>query len=199
MTESTFEEQSVNEAHDRLGDYTVIDVRFEHELDGPLGAIAGAEHIDRRELADRVEALKDDSLLVVCRSGRRSAAACAALAELGHGDVTNLAGGMIAWNDAGLPVEREPSHDFSDLADRVSHWFSMMVQKPVDEAAELLGLDAKQAPGRDAVQRALDAAIAHLEATAPPDLNRSVEVFRADLQDIAEAMEPGEVLRKADA
>ncbi len=42
-------------------------------------------------------------MLVVCRVGGRSAQAAAALAGLGR-DVTNVAGGMLAWQAAGLPV-----------------------------------------------------------------------------------------------
>ena len=57
------------------------------------------------DVAERAESLRGRSLLLVCRSGRRSAQACEALIALGVEDVTNLAGGMIAWNDAGLPVE----------------------------------------------------------------------------------------------
>jgi rhodanese-related sulfurtransferase len=41
--------------------------------------------------------------VAVCRSGRRSARAAALLAGTGR-EVANLAGGMRAWADAGLPV-----------------------------------------------------------------------------------------------
>ena len=39
-----------------------------------------------------------------CRSGARAALAAATLADLGFTDVSNMAGGLIAWKDAGLPT-----------------------------------------------------------------------------------------------
>jgi rhodanese-related sulfurtransferase len=45
-----------------------------------------------------------DRLLMVCRSGARSGRAAAALLGMGFTDVTNLTGGMLAWDAAGLPV-----------------------------------------------------------------------------------------------
>ncbi len=193
MSEQTIKEHGPKEAHDRLDDFYVIDVRFDHEIDGPLGGIEGAERIDRADLADRVEALKGESVLVVCRSGRRSAAACQALQELGHEDVTNLAGGMIAWNEAGLPVARKPAKSLSDLVHRIGHWFSMMVQKPAAEARKHLGVGEGDDHALDDVHRALDTAMAHLEeAGSPPDLKRSIDVFREDLQQIADAIDKAE-------
>lgn len=46
-------------------------------------------------------------VVVVCRSGRRSAAAVQALQSAGRDDVVNLAGGVLAWASAGLPLVRE--------------------------------------------------------------------------------------------
>ena len=45
-------------------------------------------------------------VVTVCRSGRRSLTAAEILLEAGFRDVRSLAGGMVAWRDAGLPVER---------------------------------------------------------------------------------------------
>jgi rhodanese-related sulfurtransferase len=49
---------------------------------------------------------RDEELLLVCRSGGRSGQVAQALARAGFSKVMNLAGGMVAWNAAGLPVER---------------------------------------------------------------------------------------------
>jgi sulfur-carrier protein adenylyltransferase/sulfurtransferase len=49
---------------------------------------------------------KDKELVLVCRSGARSARAAEALASAGFRRVMNLAGGMIAYAAAGLPIER---------------------------------------------------------------------------------------------
>ena len=42
-------------------------------------------------------------VLAICRSGRRSAQAVAQLSAAGR-EAINVAGGMVAWRDAGLPV-----------------------------------------------------------------------------------------------
>ena len=58
-----------------------------------------------REVAAAAGRLGDAGpLLLVCRSGKRSLDACQRLSAVGVTDVTNLAGGMLAWNEAGFPV-----------------------------------------------------------------------------------------------
>lgn len=49
------------------------------------------------------ELSKDSAILVYCRSGRRSMDAAETLAALGY-EVVNLKGGIIEWQDEGLPV-----------------------------------------------------------------------------------------------
>jgi len=49
---------------------------------------------------------KDAPIVVYCRSGRMSAIAAEALVAQGYTRVYNLAGGMIAWEEAGLPLIR---------------------------------------------------------------------------------------------
>ena len=46
-------------------------------------------------------------VVVVCRSGRRSAVAVQLLQSTGRRDVVNLAGGVLAWASAGLALTRE--------------------------------------------------------------------------------------------
>jgi rhodanese-related sulfurtransferase len=48
----------------------------------------------------------DRTLLVVCRTGARSAAVTNYLLRTGRTDVFNVGGGMEAWERAGLPVRR---------------------------------------------------------------------------------------------
>jgi len=48
---------------------------------------------------------RDRRVVVVCRSGNRSARATALLVRSGF-EAVNLNGGMRAWAEAGLPVER---------------------------------------------------------------------------------------------
>jgi len=51
---------------------------------------------------------RDRPLHVICRTGSRSAAVTAWLLRNGWTDVHNVAGGMVAWAHAGLPVRRGP-------------------------------------------------------------------------------------------
>lgn len=48
-------------------------------------------------------ALPDTTIVAVCRSGNRSSKAAVILSAAGH-DVVNLAGGMTAWAERGLPL-----------------------------------------------------------------------------------------------
>ncbi|MDX6327364.1 MAG: hypothetical protein QOK15_3718 [Nocardioidaceae bacterium] len=65
--------------------------------------VAEAVLLPLDELPVRLAELdKEQPLYVICRSGHRSAAVCAALEPLGY-DAVNVAGGTIAWIRAGLP------------------------------------------------------------------------------------------------
>jgi rhodanese-related sulfurtransferase len=46
-------------------------------------------------------------LLLVCQTGARSAQVCAGLKKDGLGEPVALAGGMAAWQQAGMPVEKD--------------------------------------------------------------------------------------------
>jgi len=52
---------------------------------------------------------RDRPILVICRSGNRSASVTDYLIRSGWTDVVNITGGMIAWERAGLPVRRGPT------------------------------------------------------------------------------------------
>lgn len=80
--------------NDRIG---VLDVRNAEEW--TQGHIPGAIHIPLDELPVRLGELnRNREWIVVCRSGNRSAKACAYLAERGF-RVRNMRGGMLTWND----------------------------------------------------------------------------------------------------
>jgi hydroxyacylglutathione hydrolase len=82
----------------------VLDVRRKTEF--AEGHIAGATNIAHTRLLSRLaEVPKDRPILVNCRSGARSARACSLLQRHGY-HVTNLAGGMLAWEMAKVPVAR---------------------------------------------------------------------------------------------
>lgn len=56
---------------------------------------------------DRLPRSKSAPIVVYCRSGRMSEIAAAKLVELGYTRVFNLKGGMMAWVEAGLPLEKQ--------------------------------------------------------------------------------------------
>ncbi len=84
----------------------VIDVCSKDEH--AAGHIAGARNIplDQLDGAKGLPTNKELPLVVVCASGSRSSRAAAQLAKLGHQNVHVLAGGMGAWREANLPVEK---------------------------------------------------------------------------------------------
>ncbi len=97
---------------ERLRDATppvVLDVREPEEFVGELGHIRGALLVPLDLLQLRLPKLAgyvDREIVAVCRAGARSATAGATLRRAGFSRVAHLAGGMIAWADAGLSVER---------------------------------------------------------------------------------------------
>lgn len=81
-----------------------IDVREPDELTSALGKAAGVLNVPLATIPLRhTEFDKSKPTLLVCRSGGRSGQAASWLAANGWPSVYNLAGGMLAWNDLGLP------------------------------------------------------------------------------------------------
>ena len=88
------------------GGAAVLDVRDPPEW--ARGVIPGSILIPLTELQDRwteIGSLKARTLLVVCHGGKRSATACRILRRRGFSSPVNLAGGVLAWSRAGLPME----------------------------------------------------------------------------------------------
>jgi rhodanese-related sulfurtransferase len=56
---------------------------------------------------NEISAYKDKPIAVICRSGRRSAKAVQLLRDAGYSQVSNVNGGMSAWENAGLAVIRK--------------------------------------------------------------------------------------------
>jgi hydroxyacylglutathione hydrolase len=97
---------SVPELEDRSrdGDVTVVDVRGRAEWDA--GHLPGARHIPLGHLTDRLgEVPTDQSVVLQCQGGARSAIAASLLRMKGIPNVVNLTGGYAAWQAAGNPVE----------------------------------------------------------------------------------------------
>lgn len=73
-----------------------VDVREVEEYEA--GHIPTITHIPLSDLTERVGELdKQKQLVMVCRSGNRSAKACEYLESLGYSKVRNLFGGMMNW------------------------------------------------------------------------------------------------------
>ncbi len=85
------------------GDVSVIDVRDRYEWND--GHVPGARHIPLGTLPGRMAELPAGPLVMQCQTGSRSAIAASLLAAHGHSDVWNLEGGLVAWRQAGNPVE----------------------------------------------------------------------------------------------
>ena len=85
----------------------VLDVGQPQEF--AAGHLPKARHIPLGDLAARIGEIakfKDKPVIVTCRSGARSGSACRALKKAGFTSVYNLKGGVPAWEQASLPVER---------------------------------------------------------------------------------------------
>ena len=91
---------------ENAGRVQVIDVREPEEFDGALGHIKGAKLLPLGSLVEKKhEIAKDMPIVLVCRSGARSAQATVLLKNAGFPKVANLAGGMLRWRGQRLPVE----------------------------------------------------------------------------------------------
>ena len=96
-------ETSPAAAHERTGTAILLDVREPDEW--TAGHAPGAHHMPLGTV-DPGAIPADTPVLCVCRSGGRSAKATEVLRAAGI-DATNVAGGMNAWAEAGLPVETD--------------------------------------------------------------------------------------------
>lgn len=88
-------------------DAVVIDIRDEGEFNG--GHINNARHIPEKQVTERVKELekfKAKPLIVSCGMGRRCGAVVDSLKKLGFADVVGLRGGIAAWSQAGMPLEK---------------------------------------------------------------------------------------------
>jgi adenylyltransferase/sulfurtransferase len=87
----------------------LLDVRTPGEFNSSVGHLAEAILIPVHELPDRLGELephKEKTIIVYCRTGRRSGRAMSLLNEKGF-RAFNMIGGMVQWNAEGRPAIRE--------------------------------------------------------------------------------------------
>jgi rhodanese-related sulfurtransferase len=85
------------------GEVVMIDVRTDVEF--AHGSIQGAKHLPLHMLPLMADQLENEKpVVLICRSGARSAQACAFLAQKGFNNVYNLRGGVMGWAQAGLAL-----------------------------------------------------------------------------------------------
>ena len=85
----------------------VVDVSEKEEFEA--GHVGGARNVPLAQLEQRLpEVVKNKSLpvILVCATGARASRALATAKKLGYEKAQVLAGGLKAWKEANLPVER---------------------------------------------------------------------------------------------
>ncbi|MDR8392663.1 rhodanese-like domain-containing protein [Aliifodinibius sp. S!AR15-10] len=89
-------------------EFTLIDVREHDEWDSSriVNAIHLGKGVIERDIEDEMPN-QDEELVLYCEDGYRSALAADNLKRMGYRNVKLLKGGFRAWNEAGLPIEKE--------------------------------------------------------------------------------------------
>ena len=86
----------------------ILDVR--EAVEYAAGRIANAKQIPLSQLASKLKELekfKQKPIIVACRAGMRSGSACKLLKQNEFTQVYQLKGGLTAWQQANLPLEKQ--------------------------------------------------------------------------------------------
>ncbi|HCQ64076.1 MAG TPA: sulfurtransferase [Rhodobacteraceae bacterium] len=75
-------------------------------LNVPRGILESAAEWDYAETEPALVTARDKPVLIICRSGQRSAFAAERLIEMGFDDPRSVKLGIKGWNDADQPLER---------------------------------------------------------------------------------------------
>lgn len=101
----SFKEVSVVEAQRAIaaGEAVGIDVR---ELDEWNAGHASNVLFNPMSAFDFSQVPTEKPVILICRSGNRSGRVAEVLSQT-HSDISNMTGGMLAWAEAGLPIETD--------------------------------------------------------------------------------------------
>jgi rhodanese-related sulfurtransferase len=92
----------------REGGVQLVDVREPYEYEA--GHIEGTRHVEFDRLSEEAGSLaRETPVIFYCRVGSRSGVAAQAFRAAGF-DAYNIAGGLVAWTAAGLPLEPADGH-----------------------------------------------------------------------------------------
>jgi sulfur-carrier protein adenylyltransferase/sulfurtransferase len=126
------------QARIEAGNVFVLDVREPDEYDE--GALSDVTHIPRGHLEAQIEGRaldRDQTIVVYCAGGVRSAFAARTLQELGYTDVLSMAGGFGKWKDEGRPW-RQPVTLTADQRNRYQRHL-LLPEVGIEGQAKLLG------------------------------------------------------------
>lgn len=85
-----------------------IDCREQQEWNE--GHIPGATFLPLSEFEQKYQSILNDknaTIVIHCRSGKRSMNACMFLLSKGYTDLTNVEGGIMGWMQEGYPISHE--------------------------------------------------------------------------------------------
>lgn len=100
--------------------------RIEGALNVPRGILESAAEWDYAETEPALVTARDKPVLIICRSGNRSALAAEVLEQIGFSDVRSVKLGVKGWNDAdldlidaaGAPIDGDEAMDFIEIQPR---------------------------------------------------------------------------------
>jgi rhodanese-related sulfurtransferase len=102
---------SVSEAVQLINREKAVLIDVSEPAEFAAGHVAGARNVPlgSLETAKNLPSNKELPLLLVCASGARSSRAAATLRKLGFANAQVLSGGLAAWREANLPVDKPAS------------------------------------------------------------------------------------------
>ena len=104
MSIKSMDAKQLHEALSCNENIVLVDCREQHEWDE--GRIEKAIHIPLGQIEDRLDELsnKEATIILQCRSGKRSMRAAEFLEDEGYTDLTNLEGGILGWQDNNFSI-----------------------------------------------------------------------------------------------